>query len=92
MERITRTRAAGAGSTTADRPSSTRGSVGRPASRQSARLTRGASSGVATPIPMVDESDLIEAVTMDVSPRKSQAVSVEIKVKKELRVPRTKRG
>jgi DNA repair protein RAD16 len=42
---------------------------------------------------MVDESDLIEAVAMDVSPRKSsQTVQVEIKVKKELRVTRTTRG
>jgi hypothetical protein len=42
---------------------------------------------------MVDESDLIEAVAMDVSPRKSsQTVSVEITVAKELRVTRTKRG
>jgi hypothetical protein len=41
---------------------------------------------------MVDESDLIETVAMDVSRRKSQTVQVEIKVGKELRVTRTRRG
>jgi hypothetical protein len=40
---------------------------------------------------MVDESDLIETA-MDVSPRKSQTVQVEIEVGKELRVTRTRRG